>query len=251
MGRRLVKIAVFLVALGLIFLLVGTARFYTYRFHGHFCLTEGEAVLDVDKSYQKLRTGLIRPNPEYRWGIQLEEVSLSNLKAGEFSEVAANLFFYDQVEDKGYQGVANLTYPLKMGGLQIRPVALGIAPAIIIRDKDGGLVWRGAPKLDLLNKLIDSMSVVDLDFTVAFHPVDRFVFSLVEEGSNQTVPVGGSPVPLGSYTLEVPVYRYWLEFELRSVAGKNLVYTGLAVLVSGLIVALVTARKRGVKGVIM
>ncbi|GEM_PF-5450575 len=253
------KVVLLLLILGLLVSVFGGAYYLCYRFHGHFRLTEGEAILEADKSYEKLRCGWRRPNPEYQWAIQLEQVALRYSASGEIAEVAASLFLYDQNENKGYQSLVGWGHPVAVGSLEIVPVSIGVTPAIDVFDQAGELIWRGAPKLDILDKYaqkVDRFAPADFEFMVSFYPASRivhgelvnasltptnpiFVFELPDKGVSQAVPVGAELIQVGEYSLNVPGYRYWLEFAITNRAGLSLLYIGLALLGLGLLLAVI------------
>ncbi|NLY56564.1 MAG: hypothetical protein GX058_08670 [Firmicutes bacterium] len=252
------KIVVLLLFGGLLLALGGAAYYLCYRFTGYFRLTEGEAVLEADRSYEELRYGWRRPNPEYQWALQLEQLALGYSASGEIVEVAAGLFLYDQHENKGYQGVAGWGHPVRVGRLDLVPISIGVTPAVDVFNQAGELIWRGAPKLDILDKQarkVDRFTPGELEFLVSFYPAARtvrgelvnnsltptnpvFVFTLPETGVAERVPVGAGPVQIGEYTLNVPGYRYWLRFAVTCRAGLNLLYLGLALLCLGLLLAM-------------
>lgn len=260
------KVVVILIVLGLVVTITGLTLSVIYRFHGHFRLTQGESALEANKSYGELKTGFIRPNPEYQWAIQLEEVSLRYSATGDIAEMVAGLFFYDQTQNKGYQGVAGPNHPLPVDKLHVRPVGVGVAPALDLRDQEGQLIWRGAPKLDILDKdgqRTDIFSAGGSEYSIAFYPAARYLrgqwvntsltptnpLFMVSQGADaKPIAVGGEPVQVGTYTLEIPAYRYWLEFEVRSSAGETLLYVGPAILLLGLVLSLIVSRRRMLRG---
>ncbi|MBO8126323.1 MAG: cytochrome c biogenesis protein ResB [Firmicutes bacterium] len=263
--KLVVGIGNLLTLLGLVIMVIGATYSYVYNFEGHFRLTEGESILDVDKSYQGLRKGFIRPNPEYRWAIQLEKVSLRYSWDGNILETAADLILYDQTENKLFAGTTGFGHPLEVGELQIHPTKLGVSPGLDLRDSEGNLIWRGAPKFDVLDKQgqkTDLFQPADLDlkYTVSFAPAARyvrgrivnssltptnpvFVFTSPDGSVSKPVPVGGGPVDLGGYSVEIPVFRYWVEFEVQSRAGNTLLSIGLAIIILGILFTILPASK--------
>lgn len=155
--------------------------------------------------------------------------------------------------------------PLEYYGFQYNIDRYGFAPAFVIKNKEGAVLFEGDINLVLLGGQEDSFLIPDTDYGVVarFYPdfvmteggprtksdiPNNPVFSLKLTREGITVSEGllpmGKDVEIEDIKISFTGFKYWIHILVSRDWGTPVLFTGLVLLVAGLIIRVIFYEKR-------
>lgn len=231
-ANLLFHLSFFLILLG------GLIGIYT-NFRGNVVVAEGESFNGELERYDKgLKLPLTGEPPKLSFRVEkiLPEIS---------GDTATQLYA-TVVDARGKRHTARINHPYVSGNAVCVLKKLGIAPLLVVRDKEGHEVDGAYIRLDVLKGKEDRFTLAGYNFTAQFYP--DYVKNKDEEYSqslefknpvlrmtefqgeqkvkSSAVPLGGS-FSAGDSTITFAEMPYWVSFQVVNERGAGIVYFGV------------------------
>lgn len=242
------------------FLLLTGSLLTTYtKFSATLDLAEGEFFSGMIEQYNNPRVSKFGRPPSVRFFVERIEPLYLN-------DIPLDLRVYIR-DERGIQWIASINRPYKRDHTSFVVKNLGIAPLIILYDKEGKEIDGAYVKLDVFKGKIGRFNLGRRFFEVLFYPdfyqegdeigtrsdvVRNPVLSVTLRDKTRESALFriGERKRLGEYELSIPELRYSVRFVVIRERGLWIVYTGFLLITIALIMRLVFY-KREIRGFIV
>lgn len=230
-ANPLFHLSFFLILLG------GLIGIYT-NFRGNVVVAEGESFNGELERYDKgLKLPLTGGPPQISFRVEKIIPEISGNTATQLSAIL--------VDARGKRHTARINHPYVAGNTVCVLKKLGIAPLLVVQDREGNEVDGAYIRLDVLKGKEDRLTFAGHKFTAQFYPdyvkkgdeeysqsleFKNPVLRLTEFQGEQkmkssAVSLGGS-FPVGESTITFAEMPYWVSFQVVQERGTGIVYFG-------------------------
>lgn len=255
--NRYSPLATLLFHLSFILLLIGGILTTYTRFSANLDIAEGEYFTgDIVQYVQPVRLPKVGHLPNV-------EFYVKKIEPEDVNDIPVDIKVYVEVKNKDH--IISINRPLKINHTYFVIRNLGVAPLIILYDRDGRERDGAYVRLDVFKGKKGGFILSGQVFEVLFYPdfyiegdkmgtrsevVKNPVFFIKLAGSSESVLIKpGERKKIGQYELYISDMRYWVRFVVVRERGLGIVYTGFSIMSLALIIRLIFYRKE-IRGVI-